>query len=83
MGRAERPLLLILGALFLAMAGWMGLSAWETLSDPIHTTLAVPMTVEETVEEPTETVVEETAAEVVEEETAQQDADLSSVVNEP
>lgn len=50
MGRSERPLLLILGALFLAMAGWMGLSAWETLSDPIHTTLAVPMTVEETVE---------------------------------
>ena len=50
MGRSERPLLLILGALFLAMAGWLGLSAWETLSDPIHTTLAVPITVEETVE---------------------------------
>ena len=50
MGRSETPLLLILGALFLSMAGWLGLSAWETLNDPIRSTLAVPMTVEETIE---------------------------------
>jgi len=50
MGRSETPLLVILGALFLAMAGWLGLSAWENLTDPIRSTLAVPVTVEETVE---------------------------------
>lgn len=49
MERRETPLLVILGVLFLAMAGWLGLAAWQSFSDPIHTTLAVPVTVEETV----------------------------------
>ena len=49
MSRSETPLLLILGVLFLAMAGWLGLSAWESFQDPIRSTLAVPVTVEETV----------------------------------
>lgn len=49
MSRSETPLLLILGVLFLAMAGWLGLSAWETLNDPIRSTLAVPVAVEEAV----------------------------------
>lgn len=48
MNRSETPLLLILGSLFLAMAGWLGFAAWESVSDPIRSTLAVPVTVEET-----------------------------------
>lgn len=48
MSRSETPLLVILGVLFLAMSGWLGLSAWENYADPIRSTLAVPVTVEET-----------------------------------
>lgn len=49
MRRTETPLLVITGVLFLAMLGWLGLSVWQTLSDPIRSTLAVPVTMEESV----------------------------------